>query len=163
MSADVTNADHGRCALGEAEQSAFGGTELETEVAVAELTALATIVTAGEWWGAAGGPAVSVATARTSARSSRARRRGLGPVVITLAAGQHDVGTLAHELGHALAGVGHGHDPWFRAAEIDLVAFLAGPATADRLATACAAFELAVAVRPWPPPWRLTGPDFLLR
>lgn len=155
--------DFGRCAFGEAEQSAFGGTELEDEVAVSELVALAGTVTTGDWWREAGGPLVRVEAARASARSSRARSGGVGPVAITLAAGQHDRATLAHELAHALAGVGRGHDGRFRAAEIDLVAVLAGPAAAARLAAACADFGLAVAARPWAPPWRCTGTGFLLR
>jgi len=156
-------ADLGRCAFGEAEQSAFGGTELEDEVAVSELMALAVTVTTGDWWREAGGPLVRVEAARASARSSHARSGGVGPVAITLAAGQHDRATLAHELAHALAGIERGHDDRFRAAEIDLVALLAGPSAAERLAAACGAFGLAVAARSWPAPWRCTGAGFLLR
>ena len=98
--------------------------------------------------------------------------RVLGPLVAArddrrrggraLAAGQRDVATLAHELAHALAGVGHGHDARFRAALVDIVVVLAGPGPAAHLADALARFDLAVALRPWPPPARAEGEGFVL-
>ena len=86
--------------------------------------------------------------------------RPLAPVEIRLAETQLTVATVAHELGHALAGVAHGHGAVFRAAHIDVVALLCGAEVSQRLAEAYTAFELAVGTRAWPPPWRADGDAF---
>ena len=105
--------DAGRAAVYAAEDVAFGGTELDVPRPIDELVALADRLTAGEWWAAVGAPVVTVAASRAGACSSTARsghRPGAPDVAVHLAAGQHTVATLAHELAHALAGIGHGHD-----------------------------------------------------
>jgi hypothetical protein len=79
-----------------------------------------------------------------------------------LAAGQHDVGSLVHELAHALAGVDRGHDERFRAALIDVAGLVVGPAAAASMAAALRQLGLSVAARPWPPPVRLEGDRFLV-
>ena len=134
-------ADIGRTALGEAEAAAFGGTDLEAEREIAELRAGPAAVTGGSWWRAAGGPPVTVTAARASARSSRAAATGAARWTGALAAGQRDVATLAHELAHALAGVGHGHDERFRAALVDVVTVVAGAPAATALTDALAALR----------------------
>ena len=153
--------DIGRTALAEAEAAAFGGTDLDVEREIDDLARRAAVVTGGSWWRTAGGPRVTVSAARSSARSSRARDER-GAVAVALAAGQRDVATLAHELAHALAGVAHGHDARFRAALVDVMVVLAGPGPAAHLADALARFDLAVAVRSWPPPARAEGEGFVL-
>ena len=157
----VDRRDAERTAVGEAEEAAFGGTDAETEQPWATLVEQAAALTCSAWWASAGGPPVAVAPSRTTARSSRARSRSGDPVVaVSLAAGQRDLATLAHELAHALAGVSHGHRARFRTAEIDVVAMMVGPEAARSLAEAFDAFGLVRAERPWPPPWRLDGEGF---
>ena len=73
-----------------------------------------------------------------------------------------DDGTLTHELAHALAGVTAGHDGWFRAAHIDVVALLAGAGAADDLARAYAAAGLTIGDRRWPSPVRGVGDGFAI-
>jgi hypothetical protein len=154
-------ADRGRAAVAEAELTAFGGTDLESERSVAELAARAAGVVSSPWWTAAGGPHVDVAAARASARSSSARGRG-DRVAIRLATGQHDVASLVHELAHALAGVERGHDARFRAALVDVTAVAVGSVAAASLAAALGHLGLPVATRPWPPPIRLEGDRFVV-
>jgi hypothetical protein len=72
------------------------------------------------------------------------------------------VATVAHELAHALAGVGHGHDGVFRAAYVDVVTALAGAAPAAALAEAFAAMGIAAAARRWPSPHRIAGDGFVV-
>ena len=74
-----------------------------------------------------------------------------------IAPGQHTLGTLAHELAHALAGVTHGHDASFRAAHVDVCALLADRAAAASLVAAYAQIGLTVGRRRWPPPVRACG------
>ena len=153
--------DGERTAVGEAEEAAFGGTEAEIEQPWAVLVDRAHALTTGGWWSAVGGPPVTVARSRVTARSSCARVRGDGPVVaLSLADGQLDLATLAHELAHAVAGVDHGHDDRFRLAEIDVVALIVGSAAARSLAEAFPACGRARAARPWPLPWHLDGDGF---
>ena len=154
-------ADRGRTALGEAEAAAFGGTDLETNRAVADLARQAAVVTSSPWWRAAGGPPVTLSAARASAHSSRARL-GDRAVDVRLALGQRDIATVAHELAHALAGVGHGHDERFRAALVDVVTVVAGAPAAKALTDALGAFGLGVAVRTWPAPTRAEGEGFVV-
>lgn len=156
MSADVE-----RTAVGEAEAAAFGGTDCECPRPVEVLTALTADVTGGSWWATAGGPVVTVTAARVSARSSRARSAGsAAPVEVVIADGQCDLATLTHELAHALVGPGRGHDATFRSAYVDLVTLVAGPSAGIVLADAFDAFGLALAVGPWPRPWRGEGDGF---
>lgn len=117
----------------------------------------------GPWWNLAGGPAVEIGAARTTARSSSATASLVpGPVVVRLAGDQRDLATVAHELAHALAGVGHGHDARFRAATVDIVAVLAGRPSATALHDSYRAFGLHVAARPWPAPVRASGDGFVI-
>ncbi|HEU4842077.1 MAG TPA: hypothetical protein VFT09_11560 [Ilumatobacteraceae bacterium] len=156
-------ADEGRAAAYAAEEAAVGGTELDAGRPLDELVALADRLTAGEWWRAAGGPDVTVTAARAGACSSTARGRGRpGPpdVAVHLAAGQHTVATLAHELAHALAGIGHGHDATFRVAHVDVAALLGGRSAADRLGAAYGELGVPVGRRRWPSPVWVTGIGF---
>jgi len=153
--------DSDRTAVGEAEAAAFGGTDAEATQPWAVLVDRATEVTAGAWWSDAGGPPVTIGRSRVTARSSCARIRGDDAVVeVSLAVGQLDLATLAHELAHALAGVGHGHGVRFRAAEVDVVAMVVGAEGARSLTEAFDAFGLTLAERPWPAPWRVAGDGF---
>ena len=155
----MTGADDGRTAAYAAEDAAFGGTDLDREVELDELRAVAARVTTSDWWGACGGPPVAVDLARAGAHSSSARDGG-GGVAIRLAAGQRTAGTLAHELAHALAGVAHGHDATFRAAVLDVAAMVAGAPTAAGLADAYEQLAVPAGRRAWPAPVLLTGPGF---
>lgn len=149
-----------------AEEAAYGGTDLERRWRLDELRTLARQVTDGPWWRHADGPVVEIGAARTGAHSSSATstRPALAPghVTVRLADGQRDVATVAHELAHALAGVGHGHDARFRAATIDIVAVLAGRPSASALNDSYRAFGLDVAARPWPAPVRGSGDGFVM-
>ncbi len=153
--------DRGRAAVYEAEEQAFGGTDLDHPVAFAELARLANQVVTGPWWTSAGGPPVDLRPARVDAASSTARD-GAGTATVRIAAPQRTPGTLAHELAHVLAGVGHGHDARFRAAHVDLAGLLGGAAAAARLQAAFRDFGLDVAARPWPPPVKAEGDSFLV-
>ena len=155
--------DSGRAAVHAAEEVAFGGTDVEDERPLAELVAVAATVTAGGWWRRAGGPPVHLAAGRANSASSCARAATAGgPVDVRLAAGQHTQATIAHELAHALAGVGHGHDATFRAAHIDVCAVVAGGRASAHLAAAYRAFGLPLARRGWPTPVRVAGDGFLV-
>lgn len=148
-------------AVSEAEARAFGGTDAEAILPLAELVQRAAELTTGEWWAESGAPAVTVRPARASARSSRARARPDGAaVVLALADGQLDLATLAHELAHALAGVGHGHDARYRTAAVDVATVLVGLEAGAALAAAFDAFGLDRRARAWPAPWRVDGPGF---
>ena len=154
--------DRGREAVYAAEEAAFGGTIHEQPRSLADLQERARTIIDGDWWRQAGGSAVDVVAARSTARSSNARREGQHVAVIRLAANQHDDVTIAHELAHVLAGIGHGHDERFRAAHLDLVALLSGPRAASMLAEAYAAFGLSAGRRAWPAPVRGSGPSFVI-
>lgn len=143
-----------------AEEMAFGGTELDAPIDRAAAEQRIADITTGPWWRSCG-PAVTVSTPRAGIRSSTARDR-TGDVGIQLSDEQLSLGTVAHELAHALAGVGHGHDATFRAAYVDVVAVLAGGASAAALDAAFAAMHVAAADRGWPPPHRAVGDDFVV-
>ncbi len=141
-----------------AELAAFDGTDLEDVVEFAQLRTSMMSVMAGEWWP---GPSVDVSPTRTDASTSRCTTSGAGDrTEIRLAGSQTTVATAAHELAHALAGVGAGHGPLFRAAYLDVVAVITNIDTTDRrrelhvdqLATAFSSSGLQVAPRRWPPP-----------
>jgi hypothetical protein len=153
--------DLGRAATYAAEEDAFGGTELDTEMSLEALVALAATVTTGDWWRACAAPAVCVEAASTAAHSSSARAAG-SAALVRLAAGQLTPGTLTHELAHALAGVTAGHDERFRSAHVDVVALLAGATIADDLARAYTRAGLGVGARRWPSPIRVVGDGFAI-
>jgi hypothetical protein len=144
-----------------AEEAALGGTDLDEHCHLDVLRAHVEAVVAGDWWLQAGGPPVRVVAARSDARSSSARHGG-ERAVIRLAGGQLDLATVAHELGHVLAGVERGHDDQFRVAHVDVVAFIAGSKAAAVLAESYRAFGLGVGVRTWPPAYRRSGDDFVI-
>lgn len=156
----MTARDDDRAAVYAAEDAAFSGTDLETPVPLDALIDRAGRVTTGGWWP---GPPIAVRAARRDAMSSSARCGG-SDVSIRIAAGQSTLATLAHELGHALAGGDRGHDELFRAAYLDAVDAVTNALPADRrrllhvdqLAYAFAAAGLPVAERRWPRP---TGGD----
>jgi hypothetical protein len=159
---DAAPVDRGRAAVAAVEEAAFGGTDADVPIVREVLHGRIADVVEGPWWKACG-PQVTVTTPRRSTRSSTARSRfaaGGEPVEIRLAEDQLTVATVAHELGHALAGVGHGHGEMFRSAHVDVVALLCGAEVSRRLAEAYTAFELAVGTRAWPPPWRADGDSF---
>jgi hypothetical protein len=154
--------DHGRAAVYAAEEAAFGGTDLDRPVPLGELQALAAVVVGGEWWGACGAPPVEVVGARADASSSSARAATGTGVLVRLAGPQRTTGTVTHELAHALAGIGHGHDERFCAAHVDIVAVLAGGAAASELARAYADHDVAPGARTWPAPERGRGSGFVI-
>lgn len=127
---------------------ALEGTIHDELVPLAELVRRAAEVTGATWWNAA---SVSVRSARVDAESSTARA-GVRGVEIRLADAQCTLTTLAHELAHALAGVGHGHDERFRRAHVDVVTALAGLEPGEWLAEAYDDLGLAVGTRAWPDP-----------
>ena len=145
-----------------AEEAAFGGTDLDRPVPLDDLVAVAAGVVAGEWWAACGGPPVVVVAGRSDAASSSARTGSGREVLVRLAPSQRTTTTLAHELGHALAGVRHGHDGSFRAAHVDVVAMVAGGALAAILARSYADHDVPVGDRWWPPPQRARGRGFVI-
>jgi hypothetical protein len=152
--------DRGREAVYAAEEAAFGGTILAEPQPFAELQARADAIVRGVWWHRAGAPPTEVIAARASARASSAR--STDPAVIRLAASQLDEATMAHELAHVLAGIGHGHDERFRAAHVDVIALLAGSGPAEALAAGYRAFGLVIGARMWPPPVRAEGDSFVI-
>lgn len=157
---DPVPTDRGRAAVAAVEDAAFGGTDADTPTDREVVHACIADVVAGPWWQACG-PPVTVTTPRRSTRSSTARSRlGDVPVEIRLAETQLTIATIAHELGHALAGVAHGHGELFRAAHVDVVALLCGSTIAVRLAQTYDTFGLTVGSRSWPPPWRADGESF---
>jgi hypothetical protein len=158
--------DTDRAAVYAAELAAFDGTDLEVVVGVERLAALVDRLTAGEWWP---GPTVVVRSARSDARSSTTRCAATG-ATIRIAESQATVATAAHELAHALAGAGAGHDGRFRAAYLDVVAAVTnldpterrGTIHVDQLRTALSAGGLDVSSRGWPaPPPAIAGPIVL--
>ena len=114
--------------------------------------------------GATGGIGAAIARA-VAARGavvlvSGRRAEELEAVLVRIADDQATMGTLAHELAHALAGVGHGHDATFRAAHVDVVAMVAGAGAGVALAAAYADLGVPAGVRQWSSPVRVTGPGF---
>jgi hypothetical protein len=157
---DPAPPDRGRAAVAAVEDAVFGGTDADVPVDREDLHGRIADVVDGPWWKTCG-PSVTVTTPRRSTTSSTARSRlDETPVEIRLAESQLTTATVAHELGHALAGVAHGHDEVFRVAHVDVVALLCGATVAERLAETYAAFGLTVGARVWPPPWRADGESF---
>jgi hypothetical protein len=152
--------DNGQAAVAAVEDAAFGGTTFDQPAVRRVVEECIGGVLAGPWW-RANGPAVVVVTPRRSARSSNARTCGDG-VQIRLTDEQLTVGTVVHELAHALAGVDRGHDAVFRAAHVDVTALLGGPSMASALRTAYRDFQLDVADRQWSGPYRAIGDGFVL-
>jgi len=157
-----TSADVGREAAYAAEEAAFGGTDFDAQRAFAELVAMASSLTTGSWWQACAGPPVELDRARAGAASSSARPSNRQRVLVRLAAGQLSAVTVAHELGHALAGVSGGHGERFRAAHVDVVAVLAGRTLAEALRRCYADHGVPPGPRAWPPPHRISGPGFVI-
>ena len=163
--------DIGRAAVYACEIAAFDGTDLEAAQPFADIVELITRVTSGAWWP---GPAVRVEAARHGALSSGTNGPvsggGGAPVTIRLAARQATMATAAHELAHALAGVGHGHDPLYRCAYLDVVHVITNIDPTDRrgevhvrqLADAFASAGLTVAGRRLPPPDPSVGGPIVL-
>ena len=158
----MSAADAGRTAVYAAEDAAFGGTDAEDERSPEELALAARALTSGEWWCSAGAPCVRVGAARAGACSSSARSTGApaGDVEVRVAHGQRTLATLGHELAHALAGVGCGHDATFRAAHVDVTALLLGRIPAARLGAAYEDLGVPAGRRRWPSPVRVTGDGF---
>jgi hypothetical protein len=152
--------DQGRAGVSAAEDMAFGGTEVDVALDRPGVDLALAAITGGPWWTSCG-PPVRLAPPRPSTRSSSARARH-DHVKITFAEGQLTLGTVAHELAHALAGVGHGHDGVFRAAFVDVIAVLAGPAAADALAGAFRAMGVDPGARTWPAPYWACGDGFVV-
>ncbi len=156
----MSRRDHDRAAVYAAEEAAFAGTDLEVATSLAALRNCAATVSAGGWWP---GPPVEVRAARSDSRTSTTRCSS-DAATIRIAGEQATAATLAHELAHALAGSGRGHDALFRVAYLDTVAAVTNVDPTDRrhglhveqLAAAFAAAGLPVAERRWPPP---TGGD----
>ncbi len=152
-----TTPDRGREAAYLAESMAFDGTDLDTPRPLGELVGIADRVTGGGWWP---GPAVAVAAARSDARSSSAATTDGRTVTIRLSTPQRTVATVVHELAHALAGVGAGHDAVFRRAVLDVVGVVTNLDSTDRrrrlhvdaLRAAYADVGLEVGDRHWPAP-----------
>jgi hypothetical protein len=143
-----------------AEEMAFGGTDLDVPIDRGVAEQRIADITAGSWWRSCG-PPVTVSTPRAGIRSSTARDDA-GRVGIQLSDEQLTLSTVAHELAHALAGTGHGHDATFRAAYVDVVAVLAGAVSAEALNEAFAAMGVSTAERRWPRPHRAVGDGFVV-
>lgn len=141
--------DIGREAVYAAEVAAFEGTAHESPLPLGDLQALASIATGAAWWPC--GP-IEVVAARSDASSSSTRQRDGAPPVIRLAAPQMTAATVVHELAHALAGVGHGHDGRFRRAHVDLAGHLLGDEPASWLIDAYASLGLPLGERAWSAP-----------
>jgi hypothetical protein len=156
----MTGVDRGRAAVSAAEDMAFGGTELDLALDRASADEAVAAITGGPWWISCG-PAVTLASPRGGTRSSSTRARR-DHVEITLAEGQLTLATVAHELAHALAGIGHGHDAVFRAAFVDVIAVLAGPDAADDLAGSFRAMRVDPGARTWPAPYWAVGDGFVV-
>jgi hypothetical protein len=163
--------DIGRAAVYACELAAFDGTDLEAVRPVAEIAELIGRVTTTSWWP---GPTVRVEAARRGASSSGTHGPvgggGSMPVTVRVAHGQATAATAAHELAHALAGVGHGHDPLYRRAYLDVIRVITNIDPTDRrgdvhvrqLADAFASAELTIALRRWPPPDPSVGGPIVL-
>ena len=148
-----------------AEDAAFGGTDLDDEPVARRARRAGRPASPA----ASGGGPVRGAAGRASSRHGRARATSSAPLVGGPAASssasprQRRRRRVAHELAHALAGVGRGHDATFRAAHVDVVALLAGtrrrrpPARRRTPTTACRR-----AGGRWPPPVRLQRAGFVV-
>lgn len=152
--------DHGRDAVAAVEDAAFGGTVHDEAIDRRALEQALEGVVDGPWWRSCG-PRVEVVVPRRGARSSSARECGSG-VEVRLTDEQLTIATLVHELAHALAGIDAGHGPWFRAAHVDITAVVGGTAIAAALRLAYRDFDLDVAARTWPAPFRALGDGFVV-
>lgn len=163
-------ADPDHTALYAAEAAAFDGTDLEEIRTFPVVESMLRRVIEGSWWP---GGAVTVERSRADAASSVTRcstdRHGTR-ATIRLAAPQMTVATAAHELAHALAGAGRGHDAVYRRAYLDVVEVMTNLDTTDRrgvlhvaqLSDAFDAAGLAVGGRSWPAPPAAMGSAFAL-
>ena len=142
-------ADRGREAVYAAEIAAFDGTSYEAPTTLDELLRLSEAVFEATWWPRG---RVRVVAARADACSSSTRQRGDATPVVRLAAPQLTPATLVHELAHVLAGVGAGHGPVFRRAQVDLARFVFGDAEAGWLLDSYRAMGLRPGRRAWPDP-----------
>lgn len=142
-----------------AEEMAFGGIEFDDDLG-ARAGDLVAEMTAGDWWRSCRVPVVELRRARAGSATSSARSSTAGCVIIRLA--RTSLSTVSHELAHALAGIGRGHDATFRAAHVDIVAVLAGAVVAARLEQAYDDHGVPAGARRWPPPVRLSGPGFVM-
>lgn len=156
----MTGVDRGRAAVSAAEDMAFGGTGLDLALDRAGVDRALAAITGGPWWSSCG-PSVTLASPRGGTRSSSARA-GHDHVEITFAEGQLTLTTVAHELAHALAGIGHGHDSMFRAAFVDVIAVLAGPDAAVDVTGSFRAMGIDPGVRTWPAPYWACGDGFVV-
>lgn len=154
--------DRGREAVYAAEEAAFGGTDVDSVRSLSQLIELADTVTTGEWWHSCEAPSVVVVAARADAGCSSAGASVRRTVVIRLSVAQLTVATLAHELAHALAGVGRGHDDSFRAAHVDVIALLAGRDLANALERCYVDHRVPAGRRAWPVPNRIVGAGFVI-
>lgn len=152
--------DRGKSAVSAAEEMAFGGTDLDAPIDRGAAEQRIADITAGPWWRSCG-PAVTVSTPRAGIRSSTARACA-GGIGIELSDEQLSLSTVAHELAHGLADTSHGHDATFRAAYVDVVAVIAGAASAEALRQAFAAMGVSIADRRWPAPHRAVGEGFVV-
>lgn len=149
--------DGDRTSVYASELAAFEGTDLEQLRPFDELAELASEIVTGEWWP---GPPVRFQRARVDARSSSTRCADRDGATVRLARRQMTVATVAHELAHALAGGGAGHDAVFRIAYVDVVAVITNTQSTDRrrdlhlgqLLDAFAAAGLDIGDRRWPAP-----------
>jgi hypothetical protein len=155
--------DAERTSVYAAELAAFEGTDLEQLRPFDDLAELAAQLVTGEWWP---GPTVRFQRARTDARSSSTRCADRDGATVRLARNQMTVATVAHELAHALAGSGAGHDAVFRIAYADVVAVITNTKSTDRrrdlhvgqLLDAFAAVGLDIGARRWlAPPSTASG------
>lgn len=157
----VRSCNAGESAVTEAEAMAFGGTHVTSARPFDEIERLVASIVRSAWWALAGGPPAVARAARADAGSSSTTSLG-GGVDIRFATGQLDASTVIHELAHALVGVARAHDAAFRRADLDLAAVVDGASTARRLEQAFAAFDLHVAARRWPAPFRAEGTGFVV-
>lgn len=143
--------DRDRAAVYAAELAAFDGTDLEVVRPFEQLVAAVDGVVASSWWPA--GP-VEVCRSRRDAASSVAQHRldGAGTTVVRLAAPQHTLATVAHELAHAVAGPLAAHGAAFRRAHVDVAVILFDDHRAQWLADAYASFGLVLGQRRWAAP-----------
>ncbi len=154
----MSDPDH--TAVYAAELAAFDGTDLEAVRAFEFIAGVLRLVVDGPWWP---GGVVSVERSRADASASVTRCTVDSDgerAAIRLSQPQMTVATAAHELAHALAGSGRGHDAVYRRAYLDLIRVITNLDTTDRrhdihvsqLAEAFAAAGLKVGEREWPAP-----------
>lgn len=151
--------DSDRSQVYAAELAAFDGTDLETVAGFDAIRHAIDAVLAGEWWP---GQSVTVKSSREDAHSSVTRcATGDGAIPeIRIAPPQATIATGAHELAHALAGVGRGHDAVFRRAHVDVMQVMTnlnrldgrGRVHVDQLEQAYSDVGLVVGERAWPAP-----------